>query len=454
MRIRFMIAIIILNIFATMTFSILEEYATMGDTFAKLNQTVNLALDTAVDSATASEEFFSNEYNEYISSKALKVGSADEYAQATIRIFSGDKWIGCNTYLLTMFVAEKNRYPASQIEYDSYAENKDVEDVYRYLFGTTGSDYYNSSLEWANGSKAHTDNESRRQPNADFQAFYTGVGYKMESEQYVKIRNGSDNWFMYTRNVPTLCNMGLKLDDCNGVTNYYTADNFTSVDHKGKSYGGESSVYYLTPYSLGVTYIPEDVLKVVFESNLDRLVRLNKCKITPTNESALLHTYASADGCVKTDVYEDSVNANEHIVSSGRKIINDGQVEYDMNSLQVKVDYFVVDMYDKANYKIVNELEGSTPYRVDFETLPERLKDTATGLGGGERIVAKVDAKIQVFLPYTSPIMQWYKALLGGTENHMGISGWQPLANGGDGAINSADEGLWYSTTTYFAITN
>lgn len=470
MRVKYIFVTLVVNIFALMTVTVYQEYADIKNTFKKLDSSFDLALDSAVITSTASEEFFSDEFKDVMASKA-RDGVDGDYVSSAMHYMRNGTWVRGNSYIISMFYDQKGYLP-TQFEYDNFESGIDTEDIYEFLFGTTGSDYDSPSLSWANSNQgSYVLSPNDRLPTSDFKDFYDSVGKLIVSKQFVKVRDAYDTstWTMSEEEVPVLAQMGLRLSSYNEVTSSTTSDNFTSVEHYGKltdtgviHLGGgiEDSIYYLTPYSLGVTYLPPAVLKTNLRVNLENLIRLSKCKLSPTSSTYdnMTAVYASAEGCIDTSVYDDgmggaSANSIEHRVGSSSEIFNDGDVEYDLSTLQVKVDYFPVDFYGDANWKIVNEIEGATPYDASLMTsLPSRLKDTDTtdgGTGDGTRLVAKVTAKVKINIPYKSPVLQWFvNNTSNNAEEHFGVARWNDFS----GSIEENEDGLWYAYTTYTAI--
>ena len=481
MKIRYIFITLVVNIFALMSVTVIQEYLGIRGTFSRMNSTLQLAIDTGVSASMASEEFFSDEFPTALASKSNSYRDSDRYLYTTLTYMRGDEWISGNSYFLSQFYAENGNLPATQYEYDVYAEHKDISSVFDFMFGSGGSDYDSPELTWANQWQVspYIIDTTRRIPNAEFEQFYEAVGKKITSSQFVKVSDGSGSWVLEEMELPVLLQMGLKLDATdyglmldsvsknvywNTAGEAVTADNFSSVEKYGRfldnGMGVEESIYYLTPYSLGVTYVPTSVLKTNIRVNLENIIRFSKCKLSPLSSSYndMNAVYMSAEGCIDTSVYDDgmggaSVNSQEHRVGASEQIFNDGEAEYDMNSLQVKVDYFLVDFYDDSNWKIVNEIEGATPYDASLlQTLPSRLKDTDTldsGLNSGNRIVAKITTKIKLNVPYKSPVLQWFvhRSSTNAVE-HFGVARW----NDATGIIEDSEDGLWYAYTTYTAI--
>ena len=293
------------------------------------------------------------------------------------------------------------------------------------------------------------------------------------------------------------------LDKASNETNDYFSGSF----HWGKTrqFGagqtssksgvtGNYSKYFLTPNTLGVTYVPLSVVKPNFIGLLKTKVQLNKVSGGDgIQKGEIQQIVTESIGCIDTDVYDKTqgVVANEsekHHVSSTENIINDGDIEYDLNSVRVKVEYFDCDFYnDNEINQVVSRIEGAVPnwknsdgsnygkstglFLSQNENLHEiinRLKatDTRSNIvydkdgndGRGKRLVAKVTFRIKVHIPYHSSILQ----LMCHKDNnsaHYDIRRFIPNSNDvvrEDPNANHADmdnSGVWYQYTTYYSVT-
>lgn len=362
---------------------------------------------------------------------------------------------------------------------------------------------------------------------AVYDAIYTSGYIKKKSDDY------NSNYTLSNYSYPVLMNMGLKpsnsplsskpilfyedtgvlstptrkwndmLDKASNETNDYFSGSF----HWGKTrqFGagqtssksgvtGNYSKYFLTPNTLGVTYVPLSVVKPNFIGLLKTKVQLNKVSGGDGIQKGEIQKIVTESiGCIDTDVYDKTqgVVANEsekHTVSSTENIINDGDIEYDLNSVRVKVEYFDCDFYnDNEINQVVSRIEGAVPnwknsdgsnygkstglFLSQNENLHEiinRLKatDTRSNIvydkdgndGRGKRLVAKVTFRIKVHIPYHSSILQ----LMCHKDNnsaHYDIRRFIPNSNDvvrEDPNANHADmnnSGLWYQYTTYYSVT-
>lgn len=589
MRIKHIMWTIILNIFLLMAVSIMLEYNSLDERFASLENTVSTAMESAVDSAMASEELFTAEYHENnVMSRSRKLNNSNKDAQAQtgVRLYvdttgRGDgsgKWLGCSAYLLSMYYDKEKStdssgktsslswFPQTEKDYTNFVSDSlsgkkySQEAVYEWLFGKIGQDYTSSKLKWSSTNRntvkqiqswGMTFSNNTRKPVEDFESFYNNIGCNIRTKSNLKhkVSNGNDferpsasggttkdtfeiKYYDEGEGFPVLAQMGLNLDGINNTASQWMSDNFIMTRHVGKNwadgvvkgyaYSGSGrnteSVYYLTPYSLGVTYVPVKVAKPVFMAHLMELARWSKLKSDNLqNVNFNKSEVNNANGCIQSDVwdysgdwnssgdssfaetnaeFESTKGAGHHIkhVEDDSEIINDGFVEYDMSSIQMKVDYVKVNFYDKNNWRIVNKVLGSTSSYTENENitkpdrfssvsenvtnLPERLQTTDTSkkyhgisdkFDGGDRLVAKVTVRMKVYIPYKNPLMQWVRYMEGkyvGSEknNHMGIrplkakgvatSDYIPTFENGAtaGLGNLTYDGTWFTYSTYRAI--
>lgn len=484
MKARNLLWITVVNIFLLLLVSVLMEYYALSGRFKQLESTVSTALETAIRTSTASEEMFSEKYKmAETSSKGVGVNnkSGDKIAPSTLKVLSkdGSSWIEGKTYVMAKYYQVNSKFPETQLEYTTYENSNSTDEViYKWLFGGTGSAYY--CYAWANQyksklwlndevaltykTKLDSNLNASREPTTNFKAFYDKIGNEITSNTYIKKKSG-DSFDVVSKSIPTLTQMGLTLNDTyNGTklasgdySSDYTSDFLSSVTHFGKSASGlADTTYYLTPYSLGVTYVPTEVLKPAFLSHIEQLIRFNKVKKTVTNTGGL-SDFASANGCIGTEVYLGGGGTSQHHVDTSvntsknsRVLLNDGQVEYDLSTAKVKVDYFTVDFYDTKNATIANRLEGAIPYENDLTKLPKALENKDTSKDKlGKRIVAKVTVKLKVHVPYKSSILQWFRELTDNDgNNHYDIRLWDEDTDEADRNSN----GVWFSYTTYTAI--
>ena len=470
MKARNFLWISVVNIFLLLLISLLMEYGDLRSRFQSLQNTISNATDSAIRTSTTSEELFTYKYK-YANTSSSGVTDGVKTSGSQLKILgSGNTWISGNTYVMSMFYEKYGRFPKTQYEYDSYATDKYDTTIYEWLYGKIGSEYRTSKYSWANRMSRAYNNLSLwtgigtdRTPTSKFLDFYNSIGYLVDSTTLVKVKNGSSYYTQY-RVVPTLSLMGLNLSSYNSNLNI-TSDYLSGSIHFGKASNGVANTsYYFTPYSLGITYIPTEVLKPSVLSHIEQLVRYGRLR-EQLKEDDYSNDFSGSTGCIETSIYQGSNTYTSHL-SSNSSIINDGEVEYDLSSLKVKVDYMRVFYYDYNNYLLVNKIEGSTSqydsngklnitYDTRLNTLPARLSSSDTskeqsGIRKSYRIVAKVSVKLKVHIPYKSPILQWFRYLTDkdGT-NHYDIRLWDEQAEN----IDVTSDGVWFTYSTYYGIT-
>lgn len=466
MKARNLLWISMINIFLLLLVSVVSEYSGLTDRFEAIQNNVSTSLNSAITVSMASEEFFSEKYSYMQSSLATKA-DVSNVAVNNLRVYIDNKgWTTGNVYVFSKFYNEKGYFPRNYHEYTTYKNSfGSAEDIYEWLFGGTGSSY--QKFGWANkgtklwGSYVYNGYRSKdRSPTANFSAFYNGVGRYMQSSTYIKEKSGS-TYNLLSITVPSLALTGLNLSSYNKDTSNRTNDFLSSSIHFGKSASGLATTqYFLTPFSLGVTYIPTEVLKPVFIGHLQQLVLYSKVKAVPTNHGNNAD-FNDGLGCISTSVYDNGSNAS-HLKGSSENIINDGEVEYDLSSAKVKVEYFYIDYYNNSHFNVVNRIEGATPrYSAgvllpssgsnSLNTLPSRLKALDTSDSKyANRVVARVSVKLKLHVPYKSSVLQWFRHLTDNSGvNHYDVRLWDEANN----RVDINEDGVWFTYTTYTAIT-
>lgn len=531
MRVKSLLLVVVLNIFLSLALSVMFEFNDLQERITTMENTITECITMAVDTATASEEVFSDNYQNKIGNAMYSFGETENAERTSNSLLVYDKSTKrcyyANVYMLAMWYTENGTLP-TETEYKTIANDNKLNTtagVYRYLFGETGSQYTSNSLKWANFSrstiKAYNNWNSsvvnqydkittgrkangasfnasglgseRTRAMNDFTSFYNAVGKKITTRAIVKKKSG-DSYEVIEEEFPTLAQMGLQLSSYNNVGNQLTHDTFTSVTHLGKKRltgsSIQNSVYYFTPYSLGVTYIPQSVLESTFVANLDMMVRLQRVSSGYTEgvNDSVIKAMEGSTGCVPTSVFaigddedmsaelDTDRQAASRLISvehdrnglDKKYIVNDGQIEYDLSSIQTKVDYKVVDFYDKSNAALVSAITGGVPAYYDNgshkgmnvtslrqKTIDKLVaSDTQKKYGAGfdidesgKRIVARVTVRMKCHILYKSPILQWVSYGTRDTypENHYDIK----LFDGKSGTIIETDDGVYYQYTTY-----
>lgn len=501
MRWKTMLMTIVLNIFLMLSATILFEYVDLSERFISIEDTVQEALDSAIESSVGSEELFSAEYQAKLSSFGITTSKASTEVRTLLWVDSEKKFYKVNTYLLAYFYNVNGRLPQNSGDINvlnSYGRsgtlNGQTGFIYEWLYGEQKTDYLNSALTWANRSPSRRSeynsigNGGRTgSANSSFREFYNSVGKYQQTAGYLKQRVGTISSFTLTPLVyPTLMNMGYSWMS-NGTVDYtrtgsnVTHDNFTSTFHVGKAINGQAhTIYYLTPASLGVTYIPVEVLKPAFVVNLDTVARLNYIGGASTS-GHVGENAADASHCVETSVYDGGSHKTHTPSTSSEDIVTDGLVEFDLSTAKVKVDYFYVDFNSpslaRSNREtIIAKVNGAvqsynangtaqlTETASKSKTLDAFLSssnDTLTLVNtfGNQsivdkyntvrhgRIVARVSVKVKVHVPYKSSMLQWMcENFRTGTNHHYDIKLWDETGK----KANTSSDGIWYQYTTYY----
>lgn len=499
---------IVLNIFLMLMMSIALEYSDLTERFVSIEDTIQEALDMAISESVHSEEFFSANYQSKLMSYAgIGDTNNDVTAEASTLIWlqGARSFAQVNTYQFAKWYQTNRRLPSSMGDVSAITSIGMSHRyglsgyIFEWLYGGAGSEYNSPGLAYANRNSARQaeytgESTNRGATNADFQQYYNQVGRMQLTAGYLKESlAGTSSYRLALQTYPVLANMGLSwMDALNSASSPTTADNLCSSLHIGKSrYGANDTYYFLTPSSLGVTYVPVEVLKPVFVANLDTIVRLNRLGASSKNESSVnaKDTLEAASYCVETSVYDfndytdmyesgsnigyvDGFNHAFHIPSDfDQTIVTDGLVEFDLSTIQVKVDYFYHDFSDGSSDSalLISKLNGTLSDGASSEsslraaTLQAFLnQDTSQYVSpflassysseydsiDGVRIVARVTAKVKVHVPYQSSILQWACYMFTGTK-HFDIKRFDPATQSAFQTVSDSD-GLWYQYTTYF----
>lgn len=499
MKWKSMFILIVLNIFVMLLVTVTAEYVNLADRFVTIEDTVQEALDSAVSTSTRSEEFFTEKVQDEMQSYGITSGKTTSYAETTLWLRGSEQFLTGNTYVLAKYYEENGRFPNTLGEYQTF--NTQFTDpvfgqagaVYKWLYGNIDSDYTNSNLTyWANRSTSRLKEYSSFSSSGgrdatpsggqNFKAFYQSIGKYQQTVGYLKHRVGDSNQYkLGLETYPVLANMGFAyMQSYNTTTSNVTSDNFTSTYHVGKATNGQKkTVYFLTPTSLDVTYVPTEVLKPTFLANLDTLVRLRMLGSDPTTTSSddIKTTMQQANNCIQTSVFNSGTQAVHTKSSTAETIVSDGDVEFDLSTAQVKVDYFYINFGDTSlrtrTETIVSKINGAVQVYsgAGVATLDESdsrkqtlnsfinqandtsrlvqnfggqsLKDEYENVRNG-RIVARVSVKVKCHVPYKSAILQWMAQKTG--TNHFDIKSYDPEHLETD----DSSDGLWFKYTTYY----
>lgn len=481
--------VIIVNIFLMLIVSITMEYLDLTTRLQQLENTISTSVETAIDTSMASEEFFTEKFADKVYSQSGSLNKdVKTRAASKIRWYNPDNhsWVTGMTYIMAGYYEENGgKFPETQRVYNSYEASKSDGKIYNWLFQSNGKlsharepgNAYNS-VGWSSTNERTANAvralslETSRPANNSIKSYYDKVGKKITMRTAVKVKNGT-RFSVSDIEVPTLTNMGIELDALNSTSSSKINDNFIQATHVGKRRGSTSdaySKYYLTPYSLGVTYVPIKVFEPVLKSHLQQTALFNRLVFegyaetdgTITDTEYTQKVLDGGIGCLETSVYPDSDGIAVKHADTGN-YINDGDIEYDLDSIKIDVDYKTVDFYDKNNADVITRVigskasEGSESQRETLEETVEGLKnsdtinDSTKGSHPGWRVLARVTVRIKVNIPYHSAILQWLDYLKGEEMRdvtHYGIKVWNPET----GYMKENSDGIWYQYTTYRAI--
>lgn len=334
----------------------------------------------------------------------------------------------------------------------------------------------------------------------DFSAFYDSIGATVRTRNYVRVKLSDTDSSVQVGEYPTLLNMGLQFNTRTQGENNGTDG--SNVDIKGNTMSGEQiasnvnmmnslkagkhkdvygidhkSYYFLTPQSLGVTYVPISVVKPVFTAELDSLMRYDL--IASGNGDNM----NQATGCIDTSYYRNGGNTPEKHISNGELITNNGDFEADLNSVKVKVDYYCVNVYtnrnsvgdvmtvalggyipnsstthpsfsEAGNLAADKLLNTDTAMKVIADEDENSEDDSAKEERLGKRLIAKVTVKVKCHVPYKNTLLQWmcyeqHKLTPAGQNEHYGIKMWDSSNNK---VVSSKSDDIWYQTSKYVCV--
>ena len=516
MKIKSFLIVFVCNIFLMLMFSVLFEYINLTERFESLETSIRRSLESAVETAVATEEMFTDKFQQEIASVALG-NKGNDTLYATTLLWRDGRWYQVNSYQFAQWYDNTGRMPKNSADMSAIsrvgvADGDLLSSTYNWLYGGVDSDYEHNDLAWANRSsyikKQYNEMSSRgfttggRSPSTELRLFYDNVGKYQNTMGYLKkLKKITSTLKLFELELlpyPTLLNMGVVLDEkYNGTSEdvvEYTSDNFSSSYHVGKVYNEsvetvKNTIYYLTPASLGVTYIPTEVLKPIFLANLETTARLQKFgggNYERSSSIEIANGLNSADECLSLSVFEGEPGSRvqrEHDVTDYEDIITDGMVEYDLNSAKVKVDYFYVDfnrVSDVSGQTILTRVDGTIPNKStsganrgflgyndpmslrlktlemfrdkELDSMYKVWEDAGEAeeydkIRGG-RIIARVSVKIKVHVPYQSAILQWL-CNMDDDNPHFGVRMWDTSSNN----VYRDESGLWFQYTTYYSQT-
>lgn len=200
---------------------------------------------------------------------------------------------------------------------------------------------------------------------------------------------------------------------------------------------GNDIDYYLTPLSLGITYLDKDLLQLLFINNVNLLMRAKYSG----NMTGTATTEYIGKGVVRGETYEDALETsasaleetyiNNGVISAEVGTASPGHGNLRQGSSQsnerVEVRYKVIDMYNneksEKNERILKEVLGVipqsklnhsslTPYGDYYKALD--LKDRQNGTTVTQLtkpiVVAEVKFKLNTIIPYSTLGMRELRA--------------------------------------------
>lgn len=502
MRWKSLLAIVVTNIFLLLFVSLFLEYNGLSARFEHLDYIISSSFESAIVASTASEELFTEKAE---AARMTSYGDTNDIdkvvGNATLMISNNGECYRVNPYRLAYYyenmITGSNyiRMPhGDAINTQVVSQDFTTATAFNFMFGDVGSAYLSSEYDWGAKSRstryAYASSNygeisikplsygrsyglnsiaNYRTPRTDFQMFYSNIGRTITRQGPIKVADGS-GWFnVNVQDYVVLDQMGLDFG-LGSATHDLTAvnDNMVSSLKIGKilynnaagTNSGAKTFYYLTPYSLGVTYVPLKVLKPVTLATLETNIRLSLLASNSFDGTTdLSDVFQQADGCLETGIWNLNTNTpRQHTAGVGEWILNDGDIEYDLNSVQVKVDYFKVNFFGQmagqdnaATSLVVTRVLGARPGYSDLTQTIWGYRDTSTGrkLGQdyGDRLVARCSIRMKVHVPYKNPVFQLARFSEGDT-GHYDIKVW----DGAAGGVSTTDDGIWYEYTTYYCI--
>lgn len=221
----------------------------------------------------------------------------------------------------------------------------------------------------------------------------SGNNYTLDEDNIQQFSGFRTNWYY----VPKLYQMGLntlnidssmvkdytktfglgnKDVDINTLINSYELNRSNKISY---NQSGEAFNYYVTPISLGITYINEDLLQALYINNLDLLMR---CKYMQRDDYNL-QSSDCGNGVLRSVFYPEltdtstlsqynPINNGSFTFLRGHKRSNTGEnSQLFEGTVKPKVEYIVIDMYN--NSQINNEV-------LQYVISPKFTKDTSNSM--------------------------------------------------------------------------
>ena len=428
--------------FALVIFISFNEFNSARKGYADTALHFSLAVDSAASLSMQSEDVFSaiDSDNVFLSTSTLPVGELNYYYMSDAKLTAGKGglytlskyfWDNGNSFPKVPTVSDLSRF-----------------ELYSWLFTGTDAD----SVDDLN-----TLNVADFQ-NSTFYDFYSNVGSKLtyDTDILTQYQAGDDNAYTMFSNisVPLLQKMGLPFgylvsgkssedghafDLCfNGCTDVNVVNTLLSNVVKGERNDDSSElsldsdtdtsdneVYYFTPYSLGVTYLP---MKTLYPAVLLSLER--ECADAMNSR----HLFISDVNNIKNKNAGDYISTDDMFSDEATSVITDGYVYYDLSTLRLNIKYYYI-------YPGVTDTTGTSAY----DYIKQFMLGKSASANVTSFIAAKLTASIDVMYPYQSRIFRKYACKLSRIPSAQG--GEYLCARDTDGS-----ERRTYVYTTYISI--
>ncbi|EQF29652.1 hypothetical protein QEW_4699 [Clostridioides difficile CD160] len=223
--------------------------------------------------------------------------------------------------------------------------------------------------------------------------------------------------------------------------------------------------YYITPISLGITYLNKDFLGTLFMNNMDLLMRT---KYDKSNWN--LNSEKGGNGIYKGEYYKDTIKntlEEENPINNGVFTLLRGKESTEGNptvktfkGITPKIEYKVIDMYDSKNDVLLTDLFGAKKTTDEgryFNSKADYLKDldkenlnpmTNQPFESKPIVVAKVTFYADVIIPYSSITSKEMRSKNGNVENNF-----LDIVRENTTGIKGKTGSDVFSYTRYFAVT-
>lgn len=221
------------------------------------------------------------------------------------------------------------------------------------------------------------------------------------------------------------------------ATKGYELNSVTKESRKKDTKGSEKlEHYYITPLSLGVTYLDEQLLQALFINNVNLLMRSQYLPETTTKNTTVvipkIDGVAGGKGIIK-GLYSNDLNmqtgnnevSNNGLFSAiiGRKTLGNNQ--FFGGTTPLKITYKVIDMYSDApeTQEVIKQTLGVIPKKKfqeagvpqgEYGKYYKKIDELNISETSGSKqkrttkpmVVAKVDFNLDVVIPYTTLAMR------------------------------------------------